>query len=75
MSEPRFKLEADNCILCGLCVRACSEVSQRNAISFTGRGPARAVQTPFGDVAEQCIGCGACAYVCPTGTITIEEAD
>ncbi len=61
------------CILCGLCVRACAEVSERHAISFSTRGMKRKVMTPFAKVAETCIGCGACAYVCPTKTITIEE--
>jgi NADH dehydrogenase/NADH:ubiquinone oxidoreductase subunit G len=66
--------EATKCILCGLCVRACAEVSQRDAISFARRGISRKVETPFKKIAESCIGCGSCAYVCPTNAITIEEA-
>jgi NADH dehydrogenase/NADH:ubiquinone oxidoreductase subunit G len=76
VTKSRFTLKnADNCILCGLCMRACSEVSQRHAISFSFRGNARRIQTPFNELSETCIGCGACGYLCPTGTITIEEAD
>ena len=62
-----------NCILCGLCVRACAEIPMRDAISFSARGMERTVKTPFEKYAESCIGCGSCAYVCPTNTITIEE--
>ena len=75
VSETRFTLDGDNCILCGLCTRACAEISRRNAISFSGRGPRRTVGTPFRKFAATCIGCGACVYVCPTGTIEIEERD
>ena len=63
------------CILCGLCSRVCAEISKRNAINFTGRGFRRRLQTPFDKVSETCIGCGACAYICPTKAITIEEGD
>ena len=62
------------CIRCGLCVRVCAEITERHAISFKGRGMKRKVVSPFAKVAESCIGCGSCAYVCPTNAITIEEA-
>jgi bidirectional [NiFe] hydrogenase diaphorase subunit len=66
--------EATNCILCGLCVRVCQQVPERYALSLKERGIHRKVTPPFETIAESCIGCGSCAYVCPTRTITIEEA-
>lgn len=67
--------QKENCILCGLCVRVCAEVSERHAQSFSGRGLRRKVQTPFDKVSDKCIGCGACAYLCPVQGIKVEEAD
>lgn len=75
VGEPRFELEYDDCTLCGLCVRVCSEVVGVGAIGFTNRGIDREVETPFQEVSDVCIGCGACSYVCPTGAINKMEAE
>jgi len=68
-------VENDYCILCGLCVRACSEVVQVDAISFAGSGKDKKVTAPFGQEAENCIGCGSCAFVCPTGIIKVRTVE
>jgi len=65
--KPRGK-----CILCGLCVRVCSELMGRSAISIFGRGAKREVSTPFREPTDQCQACGACAFVCPTGAVDLE---
>ena len=75
VNKTRFPKKIDGCILCGNCVRACSEIVEVNAISFAGRGPTRKVASPFFEEATDCIGCGFCAYVCPTNYILVEEDD
>lgn len=62
-----------DCILCGLCVRACAEAIGASAISFAERGPNRRVASPFNVNASACIGCGACVAVCPTRVIRLED--
>lgn len=61
------------CILCGHCVRACEEFIQEEIIDFQGRGIKRNINMPFGKVDPHCVGCTSCAYVCPTGAITIDD--
>ncbi len=72
IEKPRFTPEGDDCILCGLCVRMCEKVGG-GAISLTGRGVEMAVDSPFHVPTEVCLGCGACASVCPTGHIRPRE--
>jgi bidirectional [NiFe] hydrogenase diaphorase subunit len=67
------KCKPADCILCGLCVRVCREIVGRDATSFAHRGQQRAVSTPFDGVSDTCIGCGACAYLCPTRSIQVEQ--
>jgi predicted molibdopterin-dependent oxidoreductase YjgC len=64
-----------DCILCGLCVNVCREVMGAAAISFAYRGPDRVVAPPFRESSEACLGCGACAAVCPMGTIEVRLTD
>jgi bidirectional [NiFe] hydrogenase diaphorase subunit len=72
VDEARFsKLDSD-CVLCGQCVRVCRNVANVGAIDFINRGKKRYVGTPFGFPSDECIGCGSCTYVCPTGSINME---
>ncbi len=70
-----LSIENDYCILCGLCVRACDEVVDAGAIGFSGNGKNKQVTAPFGLEAENCIGCGSCSFVCPTGIIKVRDVD
>jgi NADH dehydrogenase/NADH:ubiquinone oxidoreductase subunit G len=74
VDKPRFKLENQTCIMCGLCVRVCKEIIGASAISLVGRGMDTKVDTPFHLSSEVCTGCGACAAVCPTGMIQLRYA-
>ncbi len=72
-TETRFSSpEPDDCILCGLCVRACREVVGVEALGFSGRGVSREVATPLEHDPKRCVACGLCTYVCPTGAIQME---
>ena len=65
--------EYGKCILCGLCVRTCREVVGVEALGFWNRGVTKKVGPAFMEPSPVCIGCGACAFVCPTGHILMTE--
>ena len=72
-SSPSIVRDSNKCILCGDCVRMCDNVQSVNAIDFAYRGT-RALVTPAFNkkIAEtDCVNCGQCRVVCPTGAISI----
>lgn len=67
--------DRNKCILCGDCVRVCNEVQNVGAINFAGRGSKMIVATAFDEPigSSNCVGCGQCAAVCPTGAIVVKN--
>lgn len=63
---------ATDCILCYLCTRTCEKMGC-HAISAVGRGQNKAIASPFLSAPDACVGCGSCAYVCPTNHIKMED--
>jgi len=69
VKKVRYPFRNNNCVLCGRCVRACSEIWHANAIGFIGRGKDRHAERPVDLREEFCKGCDYCIQICPM-TIT-----
>lgn len=59
-------IDADKCVGCGRCAKACAN----NGIRFEGEKRARRA-VPTGD----CVYCGSCVDACPVGAIRIERGE
>ncbi len=73
--NPSIKRDPNKCILCGACVRACSEFQGHAVLGFANRGSKTVVQPMNGSklAAVDCVFCGQCQAVCPTGALTIKS--
>ncbi len=70
-SSPSLVRDPNKCVLCGDCVRVCAEVQTVGALDFVNRGSNAKVAPAFerGLCDVECVNCGQCAAVCPTGAI------
>ncbi len=72
LSSPSITRDPNKCILCGRCVRLCSEIQGVNAINYANRGFNSVVMTAFNSPISSsvCINCGQCINVCPTAALS-----
>lgn len=70
-SSPSIVRDPNKCILCGDCVRVCSEVQNIGILDFVNRGSQTMVAPAFGKKLKDvdCVNCGQCVAVCPTGAL------
>lgn len=75
-SSPFIERDMDKCILCGKCVRVCSEVQGVSAIGYIDRGFDTKIGTLFDGklVDSPCESCGQCIYMCPVGALTAKPS-
>jgi formate dehydrogenase major subunit len=69
--HPYIKMDLNECIVCGRCVRACDEIQGTFALAYAGRGfdtkIVAGMDSSFLDSA--CVACGACVSTCPTSAL------
>ena len=74
LTSPSIVRNPGKCILCGDCVRVCSEIQSVGALDFAYRGAAAQVITRsnkgIGEV--ECVNCGQCIKSCPVGALSIK---
>ncbi len=74
-SDPLFVYDPNKCVLCGRCVRACSDLRGVGVLYYKKRQGEMYISTPENEALADsgCRFCGACAEVCPTGAIQDKE--
>jgi bidirectional [NiFe] hydrogenase diaphorase subunit len=72
VTQARFGIDHNRCILCRRCVRVCDEVEGAHTWDVSGRGAdCRIISDlaePWGE-STTCTDCGKCVRVCPTGAL------
>ena len=75
-TNPSIIRDPAKCVKCGRCVKACKEIQGISALTYAGRSDKFAITTAYNKPMEEtdCILCGQCSVVCPTGAI-VEKDD
>ena len=62
--------DRDKCVLCGLCVRYCTEVKHQGVLNLLNRGFDTLINpVPVEGQVDFCLDCHECADICPTGAL------
>lgn len=74
-SSPAIVRNPNKCIMCGDCVRMCEEVQGVGVLGFAYRGSKIQVTPAFNKSLSEveCVNCGQCAAVCPTGALVVKS--
>jgi NADPH-dependent glutamate synthase beta subunit-like oxidoreductase/formate hydrogenlyase subunit 6/NADH:ubiquinone oxidoreductase subunit I len=77
MSHSYILRDPNKCINCTQCVRVCHDVIGPNCYGMFGKGYDTIVSTPFNVSlhSTDCVSCGACVQVCPTGSLMMAERE
>ena len=71
MSNPFYRYDPDQCILCGRCVEACQNLQVNETLSIKWEDPHPRVLwdggAPIGE--SSCVSCGHCVTVCPCNAL------
>jgi formate dehydrogenase major subunit len=68
-----IQIDRNKCILCNRCVDACNDVQVEGVLRIEGHGEDTRIgfQSDAETMADsECVSCGHCATVCPTGSLT-----
>ena len=70
--SPYVQRDMSKCILCGRCIRACTEIAKKDVFSMGYRGFRSKVVVDFDEPLnkEVCKDCGVCIDYCPTGALS-----
>lgn len=74
-SSPSIIRNPNKCIKCGDCVMVCEEIQGVGALGFVDRGSDVIIKPAFNKklADTNCVNCGQCRVVCPTGAIIINN--